>query len=246
MASRHCSATPENPARDACMSPFTQAARNASVPVRQGVNGRSHPLASLGGPAAFPPAIWAVFAKAGSEQRIGPAWWTTPNRPAAAHIPSLTASPWMRSPPGWRAAPAGQPPPRAATRRVQTPRETTEHRGRLRTPTAAVPARPSKACGAWPASETDRPNADRSVADSAPADPAASDDPLAPSTKATQERRPTASATRGNGSARSLEALSRQPMGSRHGRTRPRHPRVPFLDVASAPGRPAGSEALRG
>jgi hypothetical protein len=46
------------------------AARNAGIPVRQGVNGRAHPLASLGGSAAFPPAIWAAFVKAGSEQRI--------------------------------------------------------------------------------------------------------------------------------------------------------------------------------
>jgi Bacterial regulatory helix-turn-helix protein, lysR family len=46
------------------------AARNAGMPVRQGVNGRAHPLASLGGPAVFPPAISAAFAKAGSEQRI--------------------------------------------------------------------------------------------------------------------------------------------------------------------------------
>jgi DNA-binding transcriptional LysR family regulator len=34
------------------------------------VNGRAHPLASLGGPAAFPPAVWDAFARPRAEQRI--------------------------------------------------------------------------------------------------------------------------------------------------------------------------------
>jgi hypothetical protein len=46
------------------------AARNAGIPVRQGVNGRAHPLASLGGPAAFPPAVWDAFAQPRAKQRI--------------------------------------------------------------------------------------------------------------------------------------------------------------------------------
>jgi molybdenum-dependent DNA-binding transcriptional regulator ModE len=46
------------------------AAREAGIPVRHGVNGRAHPLASLGGPGAFPPAVWDAFTRPGAEQRI--------------------------------------------------------------------------------------------------------------------------------------------------------------------------------
>ena len=46
------------------------AARTAGIPVRHGINGRDHPLASLGGPAAFPPAVWDVFSRPHAEQRI--------------------------------------------------------------------------------------------------------------------------------------------------------------------------------
>ncbi len=46
------------------------AAREAGIPVRHGVNGRAHPLASLGGPGAFPPAVWNAFTRPGAEQRI--------------------------------------------------------------------------------------------------------------------------------------------------------------------------------
>jgi hypothetical protein len=46
------------------------AARAAGIPVRHGVNGRAHPLASLGGPGAFPPAVWNAFTHPGAEQRI--------------------------------------------------------------------------------------------------------------------------------------------------------------------------------
>jgi hypothetical protein len=46
------------------------AARTAGIPVRHGVNGRAHPLASLGGPGPFPPAVWNAFTRPGAEQRI--------------------------------------------------------------------------------------------------------------------------------------------------------------------------------
>jgi len=46
------------------------AARTAGIPVRHGVNGRAHPLASIGGPDAFPSAVWNTFAHPGAEQRI--------------------------------------------------------------------------------------------------------------------------------------------------------------------------------
>ncbi len=46
------------------------AARNAGIRVRHGINGRAHPLAALGGPGAFPPDVWSVFARPGAEQRI--------------------------------------------------------------------------------------------------------------------------------------------------------------------------------
>jgi TniQ len=52
------------------VSALAAAARNAGIPVRQGVNGRAHPLASLGGATAFPPAIWNAFARPHAEQRI--------------------------------------------------------------------------------------------------------------------------------------------------------------------------------
>jgi hypothetical protein len=45
-------------------------ARKAGVRVRHGVNGRAHPLAAFGGPGAFPPDVWSVFAHPGAEQRI--------------------------------------------------------------------------------------------------------------------------------------------------------------------------------
>jgi hypothetical protein len=46
------------------------AAREAGIPVRHGVNSRAHPLAGLGGPGAFPPAVWNAFTHPGAEQRI--------------------------------------------------------------------------------------------------------------------------------------------------------------------------------
>ena len=46
------------------------AARQAGIRVRHGINGRAHPLAIFGGPGAFPPDVWSVFAHPGAEQRI--------------------------------------------------------------------------------------------------------------------------------------------------------------------------------
>ena len=46
------------------------AARTAGIPVRHGVNGRAHPLASLGEPGAFAPAVWNAFTRPNAEQRI--------------------------------------------------------------------------------------------------------------------------------------------------------------------------------
>ena len=46
------------------------AARKAGLRVRRGVTGRTHPLAALGGPGAFPPDVWNAFTRAGAEQRI--------------------------------------------------------------------------------------------------------------------------------------------------------------------------------
>jgi hypothetical protein len=46
------------------------AARNAGIPVRHGINGHAHPLASLGAPGAFPPAVWNAFTRPHAEQRI--------------------------------------------------------------------------------------------------------------------------------------------------------------------------------
>ena len=45
-------------------------ARSAGIPVRQGRNARDHPLGSLGGPGAFPPAIWNAFSRPGADRRI--------------------------------------------------------------------------------------------------------------------------------------------------------------------------------
>jgi hypothetical protein len=45
-------------------------ARAAGIPVRHGINGRAHPLAGLGGPGAFPPAVWNAFTRPRAEQRI--------------------------------------------------------------------------------------------------------------------------------------------------------------------------------
>jgi hypothetical protein len=86
------------------------AARNAGIPVRQGVNGSAHPLASLGGPGAFPLAIWAAFAKAGSEQRIrrilalpgSPASFMLPARSASSAPPSTARSASSKTPPAPR------------------------------------------------------------------------------------------------------------------------------------------------
>jgi hypothetical protein len=46
------------------------AARKADIRVRHGINARAHPLAALGGPGAFPTAVWSVSAHPGAEQRI--------------------------------------------------------------------------------------------------------------------------------------------------------------------------------
>ncbi|MGH3403326.1 MAG: LysR family transcriptional regulator, partial [Streptosporangiaceae bacterium] len=46
------------------------AARQAGIRVRHGISGRAHPLATFGGPGAFPPDVWSVFAHPGAEQRI--------------------------------------------------------------------------------------------------------------------------------------------------------------------------------
>ena len=46
------------------------AARNAGIPVRHGMNGHAHPLANLGTPSAFPPAVWSAFTRPNAEQRI--------------------------------------------------------------------------------------------------------------------------------------------------------------------------------
>jgi Bacterial regulatory helix-turn-helix protein, lysR family len=45
-------------------------ARSAGIPVRHGASGHDHPLASLGGPGAFPPSVWNAFSRPGAEQRI--------------------------------------------------------------------------------------------------------------------------------------------------------------------------------
>lgn len=52
------------------METLAAAARAADIPVRHGINGRAHPLAGLGGPGAFPPAVWNAFTRPGAEQRI--------------------------------------------------------------------------------------------------------------------------------------------------------------------------------
>lgn len=46
------------------------AARTARIPVRHGVNGRAHPLASLGRPGTFPPAVWNAFTRPNAAKRI--------------------------------------------------------------------------------------------------------------------------------------------------------------------------------
>jgi hypothetical protein len=46
------------------------AARKAGIRVRHGIAGRTHPLAALGGPGAFPTDVWNVFTRPGAEQRI--------------------------------------------------------------------------------------------------------------------------------------------------------------------------------
>ncbi len=46
------------------------AARNTGIPVRHGINGHPHPLASTGAPGAFPPAVWDAFTRPNAEQRI--------------------------------------------------------------------------------------------------------------------------------------------------------------------------------
>ena len=46
------------------------AARNTGIPVRHGINGHPHPLASTGEPGTFPPAVWNAFTRPHAEQRI--------------------------------------------------------------------------------------------------------------------------------------------------------------------------------
>ena len=45
-------------------------ARSAGITVRHGINGHANPLAALGGPDDFPPAVWAAFARPGADKRI--------------------------------------------------------------------------------------------------------------------------------------------------------------------------------
>jgi hypothetical protein len=49
-----------------------------------GVAGRAHPLAALGGPSSFSPDIWNVFAHLGAEQRIR-RLLTLPGQPGIQH-----------------------------------------------------------------------------------------------------------------------------------------------------------------
>jgi hypothetical protein len=60
------------------------AARNAGIRVRHGINGRAHPLAALGGPAAFPADVWNAFTHPGAEQRIR-RLLTLPGQPGLQH-----------------------------------------------------------------------------------------------------------------------------------------------------------------
>jgi hypothetical protein len=46
------------------------AARNAGIPVRHGINGHAHPLASIGAPGTFPPAVWNALTRPHAAQRI--------------------------------------------------------------------------------------------------------------------------------------------------------------------------------
>ena len=89
------------------VSALAAAARNAGIPVRQGVNGHAHPLAILGGPAAFPPAVWSAFADpAPSSASTGSS--RSPGSPASSTPPARSAS----SAPPWtaRSASSNTPP----------------------------------------------------------------------------------------------------------------------------------------
>lgn len=46
------------------------AARNAGIPTRKGASNRDHPLARLGSPGDFPPAVWNAFSRPHAQQRI--------------------------------------------------------------------------------------------------------------------------------------------------------------------------------
>jgi len=48
------------------VSALASAARNAGIPVRQGVNGHAHPLADPGGPGVSQRAVWDAFARPGA------------------------------------------------------------------------------------------------------------------------------------------------------------------------------------
>jgi hypothetical protein len=55
---------------DTPVEALAAAARKAGIRVRHGIAGRAHPLAAFGGPSAFSPDVWNVFARPGAEQRI--------------------------------------------------------------------------------------------------------------------------------------------------------------------------------
>jgi hypothetical protein len=73
-------------------------ARDTGIPVRHGINGRAHPLASLGEPGTFPPAVWNAFARPQAEQRIR-RLSPFPGTPASTTPPATSAS----STPSWPA-----------------------------------------------------------------------------------------------------------------------------------------------
>jgi hypothetical protein len=60
------------------------AARKAGIRVRHGIDARAHPLAALGGPAAFPADVWNAFTSPGAEQRIR-RLLTLPGQPSLNH-----------------------------------------------------------------------------------------------------------------------------------------------------------------
>lgn len=59
-------------------------ARKIGIAIRPGVLAHQHPLADLGRPDAFPPAIWAAFFRPAAEQRIR-RFLQTPGHPSLSH-----------------------------------------------------------------------------------------------------------------------------------------------------------------